>query len=53
LDGLGDVTYNLTFHSKGCEIRKVVSERLVENKTKPQEMYTYSMNPKENFFIWE
>jgi hypothetical protein len=38
-----DQGYNITFHSKGCEIRKVGSGRLVENQIESKVMYTFSM----------
>jgi hypothetical protein len=36
-----DQGYNLTFHSKACEIRKVGLERLMENSSRtPRNVYT-------------
>jgi hypothetical protein len=38
-----DQGYNLTFHSKGCEIRKTTSERLVANANRTSR-YVYILD---------
>jgi hypothetical protein len=48
-----DQCYNLTFHSKGCEIRKAGLGRLVENVNKtPSNVYILKELKGENV-VWD
>jgi hypothetical protein len=48
-----DQGYNLTFHSKGCEIRKEGLGRLVANANKHRAMCTFLVNSKKINVVWE
>jgi hypothetical protein len=48
-----DQVYNLTFHSKGCEIRKAGSEILVVNANKTPSNVYILMKSKEKNVVWD
>jgi hypothetical protein len=46
-----DQGYNLTFHSKGCDIRKATSGTLVENANRTSSDVYILDEVKEEFFL--